>query len=598
MRSSDGRFEIIETLGGWAVKKYLGSAETFVVVPHYIDSKKILEIQAPAFQSCDFVEIVEVENGVETICSCAFNGSKNLQRVIIPDSVTKIGDYAFAVCPMLNCVSLGNGVQIIGNGAFSSCAALKEIEFPHSLERIEWSAFFNCTSLINVAIPFGTIYIGDEAFGECALKSIYIPETVKISDAEGYRIFYNSDTKKCRCFSDPEFTIFCHSSSDAERMAILCGLKYSLMDGNSGIETNSVRVPQFLSENQDVIIAELKKYFTRNITIPETQDVSYHFISFQYDPAAAKLILERELGIKPEIVSITDDTNYILGIRYGKKEYNYPLFEIENVFHQCNIPYITLSCNHKGFNTFQYNSGLPDKVNAGYYYRADLGLSLRSTWEANIARILRYLGIIFEYEKSGFPRYPVSKQLNDPEADVTGYYFPDFFLPENRIIEVKGNWDLDSRRKVQEFAANYPQYQYSVIDADMYFTLQQKYSPKIPLWERTKERHSGSTTLQVVGINYGRRKTTISNLQLGQDIKLVRDRDNPYDKNAIKACTLDGEEIGFLSADWAYIYAQKMDIGMEYTATVREIMPSKINIEAIRSNPDKEILFDFLREKE
>jgi hypothetical protein len=72
-------------------------------------------------------------------------------------------------------------------------------------------------------------------------------------------------------------------------------------------------------------------------------------------------------------------------------------------------------------------------------HRADIGIFVRSSWEANTIRYMNLKGITWQYEPQVF-RYPVAKG--------TVSYTPDFWLPQiNKWIEVKGR--LSSADKVK-----------------------------------------------------------------------------------------------------------------------------------------------------
>ena len=58
----------------------------------------------------------------------AFQYCDSLTEIIIPDSVTSIGEDAFSYCDSLTHVTLGNGVTSIGEDAFYYCTALTEIQ--------------------------------------------------------------------------------------------------------------------------------------------------------------------------------------------------------------------------------------------------------------------------------------------------------------------------------------------------------------------------------------------------------------------------------------------------------------------------------------
>lgn len=227
-----------------------------------------------------------------------------------------------------------------------------------------------------------------------------------------------------------------------------------------------------------------------------------------------------------------------------------------------------------------------DNRNSQHGYRKDLDCAFRSSWEANIARILNYKNNKWEYEIKQFP-------LGDVKAG--GAYLPDFFINGDAIIEVKGFWDALSRNRALCFTKLYPNYKYFIIDGDMYFSLKDKYSSLIPEWEENDTGKLKEETLQIVGLNFGVRKQTFKTLKTGDQVIFKRDPQNTYDINAILALTDGNKEIGFISGDWAVIYAPKLDLGMTFDAEIASIEPKVINIKVKRNNPETEILYDFLK---
>lgn len=81
-------------------------------------------------------------------------------------------------------------------------------------------------------------------------------------------------------------------------------------------------------------------------------------------------------------------------------------------------------------------------------FRNDLGLNLRSSWEANFARVLNLYKIDFEFEPTVFS-FPIKRG--------TKGYTPDFLLKRNNDwVEIKGYLDDKSKIKLKRFKRYYP----------------------------------------------------------------------------------------------------------------------------------------------
>ena len=127
------------------------------------------------------LEKVVVENGTETIGKEAFNGCKKLNDIILPDSVTSIGETAFQYTRLYNDWSNGNeDVLYINNHLISVYqGTANECNIKSGTKTIADSAFFACGSLPGITIPDSVTSIGNRAFKDCnSLKSIMIPKSV------------------------------------------------------------------------------------------------------------------------------------------------------------------------------------------------------------------------------------------------------------------------------------------------------------------------------------------------------------------------------------------------------------------------------------
>ena len=149
-----------------------------------------------------------IRKGTKIICYRAFGssqliGCRSLTSLVIPDSVTNIGDYAFKGCISLAEVVIPNSVTNIGKFAFQYCKSLTEIILPDSVTRIGDSAFANCFSLTGIVIPSSVTSIGNGAFRHCSsLTSLVIPNSVTTIGGSAF-----SDCSSLRSLVIPESVV-------------------------------------------------------------------------------------------------------------------------------------------------------------------------------------------------------------------------------------------------------------------------------------------------------------------------------------------------------------------------------------------------------
>ena len=131
------------------------------------------------FIGCRSLTSLVIPDSVTNIGDYAFSGCRSLTSLVIPDSVTNIGDYAFEGCGSLSSLVLPDGVINIGGNAFADCKSLRSVVIPNSVTSIGGGAFGGCKSLHSVVIPDSVTSIGDYAFSGCsALSSVVIPDSV------------------------------------------------------------------------------------------------------------------------------------------------------------------------------------------------------------------------------------------------------------------------------------------------------------------------------------------------------------------------------------------------------------------------------------
>lgn len=100
--------------------------------------------------------------------------TSNIKKIVMPDTVTYIGESAFADSSdgvPLEEVVLSKNLKTIGPWAFSGCFELKSIDIPESVNEIENGAFSGCYSLKNFNVSKNTNF-GDRVFGNYPWTSI------------------------------------------------------------------------------------------------------------------------------------------------------------------------------------------------------------------------------------------------------------------------------------------------------------------------------------------------------------------------------------------------------------------------------------------
>lgn len=229
----------------------------------YYSSDVITTIAESAFLGCKSLTTFTIGSSVNNIGTGAFSGCDNLTDLnvespnfafedgilydadrttvltafkaivsgdlVLPNTVTTIGDYSFAYCDNLNSIVFA-GVTSLSETAFDNCSALSSITLPAQLSSITGRLFYLCENLTNInadsndnyvfdgcvlynstkttvvatlgAVVSGDLVlasvtsIGDYGFAACdKLSSIYIPKVTSIgahafNGCDGLRTLY------------------------------------------------------------------------------------------------------------------------------------------------------------------------------------------------------------------------------------------------------------------------------------------------------------------------------------------------------------------------------------------------------------------------
>ena len=117
--------------------------------------------------------------GMTSLEANAFAGCDKLTSILLPRTLTDIGESAFNRCSNLYSIFFPEQVETIGAGAFQKCDRLESVTLPPQLESIEDYLFSSCGNLTQVYWPDGLKSIGNYAFVGAGFSSLVIPDTVE-----------------------------------------------------------------------------------------------------------------------------------------------------------------------------------------------------------------------------------------------------------------------------------------------------------------------------------------------------------------------------------------------------------------------------------
>ena len=182
------------------------SASGKMTIPDTIEGYPVTKIGNYAFSDCSALTSVTIPASITSIGTLAFYNCENLKDVYITDlkAWCQINCDSFVSSPMGYATNLYlNGQKLtgeliipssvtrIGNGAFYNCSGITSVTIPQGVYSIGEYAFA-FSNISNISLPSGLMKIGDNAFHYCKLTNVNIPASVSSIGEGAFDVSYSA----------------------------------------------------------------------------------------------------------------------------------------------------------------------------------------------------------------------------------------------------------------------------------------------------------------------------------------------------------------------------------------------------------------------
>ena len=159
------------------------------------------------FQNCNSLTDEAVQRLIDHVTTFSRNRSfqycTNIEEITVPDLSS--GEACFANCTNLKKVTVTGGTAI-GKGHFSGCTALETVIVPDTVTYLGDSPFYNCTALTNFTFPDNLTKIDWNCFHNTGLVEVDLPATLTSLSNGSYPAFGDcTKLKKVTLRSQPSY---------------------------------------------------------------------------------------------------------------------------------------------------------------------------------------------------------------------------------------------------------------------------------------------------------------------------------------------------------------------------------------------------------
>lgn len=152
--------------------------EKSVEIQLSVGDKTVVGINEKVFINAEISTVV-IPDSVTSIGESAFQSS-SIENLSLSRGLRELGTHAFAYCKSLaGKVEMPGSIVSFGTGAFNGCISLKEAVIGNGLTELPDFTFTGCTSLTSVKIPVSVTSFGKSVFENCSsLTSVYYDGTI------------------------------------------------------------------------------------------------------------------------------------------------------------------------------------------------------------------------------------------------------------------------------------------------------------------------------------------------------------------------------------------------------------------------------------